>query len=297
MSSVPHRPVLRARITLFLLTSVWGSTFIANDRALHDASPLAMMVLRFFIASTCIAVIKPKALRDVPKTLLPALTLSLSNFAGFAFQNVGLADSTPSRSAFFTSLFVVFVPIFESVRTRKLPRPALIVAVVLALVGVGVMNNPFGGHWTRGDTLTVLCAVAFAVYIIEIARLSGRFDVWTLTLTQMISITVFSAIFTAFEPVRLHLTPAFIGIIIYLALICTAATFVVMTYAQREISATEASIIYTLEPPLATLFSVIIGREKMTLTFVVGAAIILVATLVAALSEARASNDPLAPSA
>ena len=64
-------------------------------------------------------------------------------------------------------------------------------------------------------------------------------------------------------------------------------------YAQRHLSATEAAVLLTLEPVVAALFSVTVGREAWSLSLAAGGALILAGIL---LSELGGGPDAV-PSA
>src|SRR5262245_58513122 len=115
-----------SRATLFSLTLVWGSTFVVIQSAIRHVAPVALVGVRFAIAAVALFVVFPRdvvpSLRLVPATA----RLAVSTFAGFALQTVGLETTTPARSAFLTALMVVFVPMIETLRTRRIPPARLL---------------------------------------------------------------------------------------------------------------------------------------------------------------------------
>jgi drug/metabolite transporter (DMT)-like permease len=280
----------RARAALLLLTAIWGSTFVVIDGALEVVSPFVLVATRFALASAVLAAVRPAAARSLPRLLVPALPLGISTIAGFGLQTVGLESTTPTRSAFVTALMVVFVPGIEWARTRRAPGLLALAAVAVATGGVFVLFHPVELQWRHGDTLTLLSAIAFAYYVVELSRLARLYDAAALVLAQTVTIAALAVpcIF-AFDGVP-RLVPGALALsaIAYLALVCTAFTFVVMTRAQAVVPPVEASVIYTLEPVLAAALSALVGREALGWQVTAGGALVLVATLLASLPAAAA---------
>ncbi len=287
--------VQRARLGLFLTTFLWGSTFVAVQTALKSASPFVLLALRFGLAAASLVLIRPHVLRDFPRLLPKALGLGLATTAGFVLQTAGLTETTPSRSAFLTALFVVIVPFFEAITKRRFPKKALLASVALAVFGVWVLFAPASGAWTRGDTMTVLCALAFAVYVMEVDRLGRVHDAFSLTFAQFAVVTVVSVLLIPTQTARLVWTPQFAGVLAYLATVCSTLAIVIASKYQPFVSPTEASVLYTTEPVIAAVLSVALGREPFSMRLVLGGAIVVVATGLAGLAsiEKKTENKAL----
>ena len=87
-------------------------------------------------------------------------------FAGYAFQKFGLILTTPSKSAFITSVSVILVPILLIVlRLQRLEIKIWIVVLFTAL-GLYILLNPMGQGINWGDIITFGCALSFAFHII-----------------------------------------------------------------------------------------------------------------------------------
>ncbi len=67
--------------------------------------------------------------------------------------------------------------------------------------------------------------------------------------------------------------------LLYLGLVVTATPVWTQAVAQRWVTAQEAALFYTLEPVFATIFSFWLLGEKLGARGLVGAGIVLVATL------------------
>ena len=285
----------RARVALALLTTLWSSTFVVIEAGLGGASPFVLIASRFALASIALIAWRPSALWPALRATRVALPLTLTMVLSFGLQTFGLQTTTPARSAFLTSLMVVFVPAFELLHTRRLPRPRLLVAVCIAALGVLALFHPVGLEWRRGDTLTLLSAISFGYYVFELSNLAQRHEVSTLVLAQTLGIAILAVpCALVFDELHFDFAPATLLVVAYLGLVCTAFTFTVMTRAQAVVPAVEASIIYTLEPVLAALISLAFGRDIFRWQLAAGGALVVLATLVAATAP-PAPSTAIAP--
>ncbi|HIP66137.1 MAG TPA: EamA family transporter [Pyrodictium sp.] len=74
--------------------------------------------------------------------------------------------------------------------------------------------------------------------------------------------------------------------LVYLALVPGLLAFSLQILGQRRVEAVEASIVYTLEPLFAAIFSNLILGETLDMIQAIGALLILASTLLVALGEA-----------
>ena len=273
----------RARIALALLTTIWGSTFVVIEAGLGGASPYVLVAARFALASLVLTLWRPSALLPALRTMRAALPLTLTMVLSFGLQTFGLLTTTPARSAFLTSLMVVFVPAFELLHARRLPRPRLLLSVLIAASGVFALFYPLALEWRLGDTLTLLSAISFGYYVVALSRAAPHHDAHTLVLAQTIGIAILAIpCALVFDTLTFEFAPGTLLVVAYLGVICTAFTFTVMTRAQAIVPPIEASVIYTLEPVTAALFSLALARDVWRWQLGVGGALVVLATLVAA---------------
>jgi drug/metabolite transporter (DMT)-like permease len=275
----------RARVSLLALTLIWGSTFVVIEAGLGGASPFALIAVRFAIAAVALVAIRPSALLPALRATRAILPLTLTMLLSFGLQTAGLQTTTPARSAFLTSLMVVFVPGIEVLYTRRAPAPRVLGAVVLATLGVFALFHPVGLEWRFGDSLTLLSALTFGYYVSAVARAAPRFDAVALVLAQSLGIAALAVpCALLFESPRFDLVTPTLLAVAYLGVVCTAFTFTVMTRAQAVVAPVEASVLYTLEPAVAAGFSLLFARDVWRWQLGAGGALLLVAALVAATS-------------
>ncbi len=140
--------------------------------------------------------------------------------------------------------------------------------------------------------ITLASAVAIAAEIILISAWARQVDVRRVTVVQLAtaSLVAFAAMAPAGEsipPMRPELLAVALGLGIFSAIIQ-----VTMNWAQRSVSPTRATLIYTGEPVWAGVFGRIAG-ERLPLLALVGCLFILAGVLVSELKWKKKSRPQI----
>jgi drug/metabolite transporter (DMT)-like permease len=284
-----------ADLALLVLTLAWGTTFLIVKNALAGTSAGVFLLLRFGLATLAVgAVVLARRDRLPRATLRAGVLLGLAMFSGFALQTLGLRGTTPARSAFLTGLSVLVVPFLGRFLHGRRVGSSSWAAVALALVGLLLLTRPFaddiGAEVRAGDLLTVGCAVAYAFQIVYTSEWSLRHALAPLVLVQVGTTFLLAPLLLPVEPVRLAVTAATAGSVLYLGLAMTAGAFFVMNWAQRHTTALRAALIFSLEPVAAALFSHLLGGEPLGALDWTGGALIVLAVVVGEVGGALAAR-------
>lgn len=280
---------LRAELLLVIICVIWGTTFIVVKGALAYASPLTFIAIRFILAGLASAVGLRTDIRHLSWPALRAgLVLGLCLLGGYVFQVNGLLYTTPSKSAFITAFSVVLVPVILAVGGARLPL-SNIVAALAGLSGVYILLVPSGtGGINRGDWLTLVGSVSFALYIVFVDRYAGRFDFRALVPTQLLVVGLAAAVALPFRrDARIEWTPAFLAALAITAFLATALAFSVQNWAQRYTPAAHTALILSLEPVFAALASRMVMGERMGGRLVAGSILMLGGILISELWGGR----------
>jgi drug/metabolite transporter (DMT)-like permease len=269
-----------------LLTVLWGTTFVVVKDALSDGDPFSFLALRFGVGAVVLSVLSGRKMLS-PIHLRRGGVLGLFLFVGFAFQTVGLKYTTPSRSAFITGLYVLLVPGVMLVLFRRVPRMSSLVGVVLSAMGLYYLTGAevSSAGLSRGDLLTLGCAVAYAFHIAFTDRYAPKAEAGALVAVQLWVVALLSAACLPFVETRVEWTPAFLGAVAFCGVFASALALSVQTWAQARTSAVRAAIIYSLEPLFAGAFSVVLGYETLGVREWVGGGLIVLGVLVAELGS------------
>ncbi|MEZ5178157.1 MAG: DMT family transporter [Acidimicrobiales bacterium] len=187
--------------------------------------------------------------------------------------------TTAATSAFITYLLVVIVPLIGVVRTRRPPPANVVVGVVLAVAGLGLLSSGVSGIG-QGEVLTMGAALAFAVHLVVLGEVSGRHDPIRLTFWQVLTVGAACLVPGAasgggygFDR-GVWVAAAFCGVA------ATALAFWCMAWGQRVVPESQAAIILLLEPVSARILGELAG-DHLGPVGLAGAALILAAVVVA----------------
>ena len=257
----------KADLALIFVTIIWGSTFAIVKKALAQVSPILFITLRLWIATALTVALMPGALRNMSlETFRRGSILASLLLGGFIFQTVGLRVTTASKSAFITSLSVLLVPILGFVLFRHSPRLQTLAGVVVATVGLGLLTlETLEFKFGTGDTLTLLCAVVFALHILFIGRYSPISDFRQLVILQMaVSAVVGSLAMPMLETPFLVPDVPFTLYLFITGVLATAFGFYVQNRAQQFTTANRTALIFSLEPLFAALFSYLLLGQTLS---------------------------------
>ncbi|WP_391487584.1 DMT family transporter [Leclercia tamurae] len=274
---------------LILITMFWGGTFLAVQYAVTLSDPFFFVGLRFATAAIAVAIISLKTLPGLTMTELKAgLAIGVSIAMGYSLQTWGLQTIPSSKSAFITAMYVPLVPLLQWLCLRRMPGVMSCIGIVLAFIGLILLAGPDDNLLAlgKGEIITLVGAVAIAAEIILISAWAGKVDVKRVTVVQLAtaSLVAFLAMIPAGEsvpPISSGLVIVALGLGIFSAIIQ-----VTMNWAQRSVSPTRATVIYTGEPVWAGIFGRLAG-ERLPLLALVGAAFIIAGVLVSELKLKR----------
>ncbi len=275
---------LTAIISLFLVSVVWGATFPLVKASLEYITPMGFITLRFLLGFALLALFLLKSLRVKKDELLPGLVLSIFLFLGYMFQTIGLKYTSSSHSGFITGLYVVFTPIFAIFLLKEKISLKVATAILLSLLGLYLLSNMSGGM-NFGDFLTLLCAIAYAVQVVLVAKYSRLHDPTELTIIELGFVALFSAGGWGLEGFQIEWSPLMLFGVIFTGIFATGIAILVQTHSQRVLPSSQAAIIYTTEPVFAGIFSYILLGEGLTTRGMVGAILILLGMLLVALDR------------
>jgi drug/metabolite transporter (DMT)-like permease len=266
-------------LLLVLVTLVWGTTFPLLKSAAQHISGLEISAARFWVAALCMT---PFAFRLKWAAWRDGALLGGMALISYISQAVGLQYISSNRSAFLTSLNVLFVPFMAWLWGGKLTLK-VVLASALACFGIGLMSWDGGSNWL-GDGSTLIAALSYAAYVLMLSRMIKNHQPRSLAATQIIMMAIIGTIILPFEgsaqlislPERLM--PVLL-IILFLGAIATAGMLFLQAIGQQHVSATKTALIFSLEPVFAAVFSWLWLGEQLSLRAALGGGIVVIAVV------------------
>lgn len=277
---------LKADLAIFSITIIWGSSFIVMKNISEDIPAYAYLAMRFLVAPIILTVIFNKNLKGINlSSIMRGSLIGLMLYAGMMLQVLGLKTTTASNSAFITGLCVIMVPVISVFLLKKRPPVNAVLGVFLAAAGLFFLTG-FQGDWVIGDTLTLICALCFALQIIFIDKFAPDMNIYHLAFIQVAATAVFYLItwagvaFISVKPAPIVFDSKIILTILYTGALGTAFGYSVQTIAQKYTTPTRTALILTCEPVFGAIFAFIVpdiygNTEVMTMQTIIGSLLIL----------------------
>ena len=278
-----NKKVVMANLGMVFITMIWGITFVMVKDALNDAPPFIFATLRFGLAFILGLIYLNYKIRYINKIeFLGGAICGFLLFCGYGFQNFGLILTTPSKSAFITSVSVIFVPILLVLfRMQKVPNQIWLI-VIFTTLGLYVLLNPMGGGVNLGDILTFGCALSFALHVIyQDIYVNQKVDVTRFFTVQVFFVFLFSFLSSLiFEDYNIVIFSQRLLIsVFFTGALATFIAIILMIWAQTILSATRTAILLSLEPVFAALFSVFFAGEILGFYGWIGGLIIVLSVM------------------
>lgn len=272
---------IKANAILLLTAIIWGFTFVVQRASMVHVGPYLFNALRFMLGSLSLIPVwiffknRMTRFRHTPlrSTFICGIFAGLSIFAGASFQQVGLLTTTAGKSGFITGLYVIIVPVI-GIFLGSYPGLQTWIGAVFSAIGLYFLCMTETLTISLGDTLTLLCAVCFAIHVILISAFSQKNDPILLSMIQFAICSILSFIVAAFtEPIIIA------GILQAGLAICFCGCFSVgvgytlQVIGQLNANSTHAAIILCLEGVFAAMSGWLFLDEQMTSRSILGAAL------------------------
>ncbi len=269
---------------------MWGSTFFLIKDLLDRVPAADFLAVRFAIAFVAMFLIAPRAI----SRLSPEVRRR-SAYAGGIYgvaqimQTVGLGHTDASVSGFITGLYVVATPVLASLAFRQRVSRTVWVAVALSTAGLAILSLR-GFAVGFGESITLVCAILYAVHIVVLSRWSTAKDAYAMATIQMGVIAALCFVAAAPGGLTLPDRPGDWISTVYMALAAGALAMLAQTWAQSQLDAARAALLMTMEPVFAASFAITLGNEGLGWRLLIGGALVLAAMILAETSGRSETN-------
>ena len=297
---------MQSNILLLLTAIIWGSAFVAQKSGMDYVEPFTFNGIRTFIGGLVLIPViffmekknPPEEISREEKTkknkelLIGGICCGLALFAASSLQQFGVSYTTAGKAGFITTLYVVFVPII-SVLLRKKVRPIMWLCVAMGAVGLYLLcMTDASFRLTFGDTLVLLCAVAFAVHILTVDHFSPKMDGIKLSCIQFLTVGIVSMVcMFIFEHPDLHAVRDCAVPLLYAGVLSCGLGFTFQVVAQKHAEPTVASLLMSLESVFAVVFGALLLHETMSMRELSGCLIIFIAVIISQLPEKKPQKE------
>ncbi len=285
---------LQANLCLICVTLCWSTEVIIFSCIPDDVLPFATTCICNVIAAVILGLcffkrIKSELRRDAKRILLRCLLLGFLNCGYNALYLYGLKFFDVSTGAFTFSMTVVVLPVVLLTMKKSVGAKTWI-SVILVLLGIvcALGGNVEDIH-PMGLAMMLMGCIVRAVFIVKLNDYAKEHDSVTLSTLISVFVAVISLIiWFVLQPATFATIPWSSTIIASLfihAYFIIAFTQTLNIFAQKRATATEATIIYSLEIVFSLIWGVIlpqtlIDRVIPTPFHIIGAVLIVAGSLI-----------------
>ena len=270
------------RLALLTAALIWGSSFIIMKDTLNAIPVFQLLAIRFTLAGILLAVVFHKRLlQSKPSLVGHGAVCAVFLLAAYATQTYGLITTSPGTNAFLTAVYCVIVPFMAWGFYRKPPTLYNWSAAVMCVVGIGLISLSGDLSLGAGEALTLLSGLLYALHIMCLSHYGDQDDPIALTVMQFFFVAILSWICTlTVEPGAPLPPPAVWPHLLYLTVLATAVTLVCQSVGQSLTPPSQSAILLSLESVFGVFFSVLMGRENLTVQLVLGFTLVFVSVIV-----------------
>lgn len=208
------------------------------------------------------------------KDIVNGVIMGVVGVTAYILQALGLESGDVTNGSLIIVLPVVVVPLLSAVFFREKVSTKEILAATVCFLGILVSFGFKIANFSTADMLTTTAMMINSIYMIIIAKRSGD-NVYSFAFWQILTCTITSFLVCLASP--RDFSPQFNSEIIFLALGATLFPIIAQPLAQKKISATIASIVFSLELVLALAFNFLYLNVLPTTNQMIGAGLICLA--------------------
>lgn len=291
---------LKADLTLFAISIIWGSAFVAQRVAGQVGGVYIFNGVRYLLAALVVLPFAYRAFRSShpsQKISTPQykwmLIAGFFLFIGSALQQAGVKYTTAGNAGFITSLYVVFIPILLFLFFGEKPHWVFILAVLIAMTGAFLLSTGGSFEVRFGDLLEVIGAFFWAFHVIILGKYADKFESMSFSVGQLAVCGILNLLLgIVIEPM-----PVFDGQLLfaigYTAVLSLGLCYTLQIWAQKHTPPADAALILGLESVFAVLSGWLILDEILAPLQVIGAVMIFSAVILSQFKEWTSGNiDP-----
>jgi len=269
------------------LCIVWSSTWLAIKIGLRDLPPISFVAIRFLIAIAVLIAVSIGRTRLLPLRRNDYVVLAITGILMFAVNYTLLFWAELHVSSGLAAVLQATIPIFGMIFAHwMLPDEPLrlqkLAGAIIALGGVALIcarllgfNGPLA-FWGGVGVVIGAASAAFANVLVK-AR-SIQLAPAMLAAWQMIfGIAPLLVLGFAVDgnPAHFHWTAMAIFCLLYLAVIGSALTFLLLYWLLPRLTVAQLQSISLITPPGAVVLGWVLGGESFPISSLLGAALVL----------------------
>ena len=286
-------------LLILLAAILWGTTGTSQALAPSGAHPLTVGALRLAVGGgtlLLLALFRGQVTRDCFRqpgvSLLAAFLVASYQLAFFeAVVTTGVAVGTMvaiGSGPLFAGMLAFFIH-------KERPSRRWLIATALAVAGLSVLFIPAPGSVSQVRTAGVLLALAagasYAGYTLAIKRLLPGSSPDAVIAVVFTLGGILLAPFLFRSDLRWAFEPGGLFVVLHLGLVATALAYLLFARGLQSVPAVHAVTLSLAEPLTAATLGILVLKEHLTFTAMIGMVLVLTGLVVLGTARSRYGNN------
>ena len=271
----------KAKLLLLAVFVARGTSFLFSKILLQSMMPMSILAVRFTMAFLILGAAFYGKLKTCSRaSLRGGIVLGILYTICMIFEMYGLQRVDTGVSALIENMAIVLVPIYAAVLSKSMPKRRTMLCAALAVAGVGFLSlaqsHLEGGG--LGILLVSLAAMTYAACILTTEKVSQEADPIAIGIVQLGTMGFLSlAASLLLGEFSLPQTGNQWFMMLMLVLVCSCFGFAFQPVGQKYVPAETAAVFTVVNPLTASLMGITLAGESISVSKLIGYALILVA--------------------
>lgn len=280
---------IHLELLLVFIIALWGLSFSLTKPLLSKVGVFNFLAYRFVIGGFLLAfiLIVTKKFKVTKPLLKSGITSGILLFLAFYCHIAGLKYTTIAKNSFIVGSSVIFIPIILLLVHKTKSDRQVILQTILAIIGLGLITLiNSSGAFNMGDFITLIGTVLYAFYTIVVEKSVRKYSTNVFTTIQLSTVGILSFIASLlFEKMTFTFTVSEWFSIGFLSIVLTGIAYYILNCIQKKLTASNVTLIFTLEPFFATLFGWLFLKESVGPNILIGGGLIIFSMMLPYISQ------------
>ena len=296
------RNILSGHIAALFTTTVWGVTYVSTKYLVESFAPAEILLIRLLIAVSLLSIVCPRKISFSIRTEKYFILAGLTGIClYFMLENYALTVTTASN----VGIIVASAPLFTGLlswvvyRDRQVVSWQFITGFIVSITGIVLLSlrgSDFSIH-PAGDLLVIFACISWAIYSLTIKKLSS-YGFNSIAVTRRVFLWGILFILPSvpfsdinFDNFSRYTDPSYLGNLLFLGSIASAACFASWNYAVKIIGAVKTCIYIYAGPVITVLFAFVFLKEQLNLSGFTGCALTTLGLIISSMPAPGRSGD------
>lgn len=275
-------------VCLFLVAITFGFGYGFQAMAEGVIAPFSFLTWRYFVASLFFLPFMFKKDETAMRTCLEimvVLGMILSLASGF--QQMAAGKIHAGKIGFITSLYIVLVPLIESVLFKKKISFLTVLSIAVCLLGLFFLCDIRDFSFGLYEFIVLCSAFLYALEIIYIDHKAAGVNIYKFTFSLCFGTFVFCFVFSLFEGMQLFNIKNALVPVLYMGVVAGALGYYFQSRGQSLTPGTVASLIMALESVFSMIGGIVLLNQIPSFSEICGALIMFLGVVLCILSSSK----------